>query len=115
MGLLLELKKPSEVIGKFVKLSGSFWEGKLSAEEKSALFKCAVIQFSTVHMFANGHKQVFMNPHPTLLLFLLVIYWGNGYWPLCDTIGTFRRSDVLGLECRDPMSRSRTRDPISDS
>ena len=56
VGLLPELKKPAEAIGKFIKLPGSFWDGRLSAEEKSALFKCAVVQFSAVHTFADGHK-----------------------------------------------------------
>ena len=63
--LLPELKKPAEAIGKFISLPGSFWEGRLSSEEKSALFKCAVVQFSAVHTFADGHKAAAFRPRAT--------------------------------------------------
>ena len=65
VGLLPELKKPAEAIGKFISLPGSFWEGRLSSEEKSALFKCAVVQFSAVHTFADGHKAAAFRPRAT--------------------------------------------------
>ena len=34
------LKKPLEQIGKQINVPGSFWSGRMSAEERSTLYKC---------------------------------------------------------------------------
>ena len=45
------LKKPLEQIGKQINVPGSYWEGQLSADERSTLYKCTVRDFTQMHKF----------------------------------------------------------------
>ena len=45
------LKKPLEQIGKQINVPGSFWSGRMSAEERSTLYKCTVRDFTHTHKF----------------------------------------------------------------
>ena len=42
------LKKPMEQIGKQIKVPGSFWDGRMSTEERNT---CTVRDFTLVHKF----------------------------------------------------------------
>ena len=44
-------KKPMELIGKQIRVPGSYWEGNMSAEEKKTLYKCTVRDFTHTHKF----------------------------------------------------------------
>ena len=46
------LKKPLDQLGKQLKVPGSFWEGRMSAEERDTVYKCTVLDFSLAHKFA---------------------------------------------------------------
>ena len=45
------LKKPMEAIGEQINVPGSYWEGSISAEEKTTLYKCTVRDFTLAHKF----------------------------------------------------------------
>ena len=45
------LKKPLEQIGKQINVPGSYWEGRMSADERSTLYKCSVRDFTQMHKF----------------------------------------------------------------
>ena len=45
------------VIGRHVKIPGSFWEGRLTAAESKTQYKCAVAAFDALHTFDDGHKS----------------------------------------------------------
>ena len=45
------LKKPLEQIGKQINVPGSYWEGRMSADERSTLYKCTVRDFTLAHKF----------------------------------------------------------------
>ena len=45
------LKKPLEQIGKQINVPGSFWSGRMSADERSTLYKCTVRDFTHTHKF----------------------------------------------------------------
>ena len=50
------LKKPLEVVGEKVNFPGSFWEGRMTAEEKDTQYVCIVREFSALHTFGDGSK-----------------------------------------------------------
>jgi hypothetical protein len=43
------LKKPAEAIGMCCAVPGSYWEGRMTEEEKKTLYKCAVMEYTTGH------------------------------------------------------------------
>ena len=45
------LKKPLEQIGKQINVPGSYWEGRMSADERSTLYKCSMRDFTQMHKF----------------------------------------------------------------
>ena len=45
------LKKPMEQIGKQIKVPGSFWDGRMSTEERNTFYKCTVRDFTLAHKF----------------------------------------------------------------
>ena len=47
------LKKPLEQIGKQVEVPGSYWDGRLTAEERATKFKCTIRDFTLHHKFAS--------------------------------------------------------------
>ena len=52
------LKKPLEQIGKQINVPGSFWSGRMSAEERSTLYKCTVQVEQAVHpALARTYRQ----------------------------------------------------------
>jgi len=50
------LKKPLEVVGTPINFPGSFWEGRMTAEEKKTLYVCVARDFSALHTFGDGSK-----------------------------------------------------------
>ena len=52
------LKKPLEQIGKQINVPGSFWSGRMSAEERSTLYKCTVRDFTLAHKFPGARPSV---------------------------------------------------------
>ena len=45
------LKKPLEQIGKQINVPGSYWEGRMSTDERSTLYKCSMRDFTQMHKF----------------------------------------------------------------
>lgn len=43
------LKKPHEHLGKQVEVPGSFWEGRMTAEELALKYKCTIVNFDAIH------------------------------------------------------------------
>ena len=52
------LKKPLEHVGTQIKVPGSFWQGRMSAEEKATLYVCSVRDFSALHDFHDGRPWI---------------------------------------------------------
>jgi len=50
------IKKPLSLVGTQIKVPGSFWEGMMTAEERSTLYSCIVREFSALHTFAGGMR-----------------------------------------------------------
>jgi hypothetical protein len=46
------LKKPMDHLGKQINVSGSFWQGRMLAEERDKVYKCTIVDFSLAHKFA---------------------------------------------------------------
>ena len=46
------LKKPLDLLGKQIEMPGSFWQGRVSVEERETAYKCTIIDFSLAHKFA---------------------------------------------------------------
>ena len=51
------LKKPLELIGKTINVTGDYYEGKLSDEERRAAYLHIVTDHSALHKFAGGKMQ----------------------------------------------------------
>ena len=47
------LKRPLEQIGKQINVPGSFWNGRMSTDERSTLYKCTVRDFTHTHKFSG--------------------------------------------------------------
>lgn len=47
------LKKPHEHLGKQVEVPGSFWEGRMSAEERVQKYKCTILNFDAIHRWPS--------------------------------------------------------------
>ena len=45
------IKKPMEQIGKQINVPGSFWDGRMSTEERNTLYRCTVRDFTLAHRF----------------------------------------------------------------
>ena len=52
------LKKPLDHLGKQMKVPGSFWQGRMSAEERCTDYMCTVIDFSLVPKFTPDSHPV---------------------------------------------------------
>ena len=50
------LKKPLELVGTQIKVPGSYWQGRMSAAEKEALYVCSIRDFSALHTFPDESK-----------------------------------------------------------
>ena len=50
------LKKPSDHFGKQIKLPGSFWQGRMTAEEKKKTYLCTVREFELIHRWEDGRS-----------------------------------------------------------
>ena len=48
------LRQPMNLIGTQVKFLGSFWEGRMTPEEKAAEYKCTVLDFKIGHRMQPG-------------------------------------------------------------
>ena len=46
------LKKPLDLLGKQIEMPGSFWQGRMSADERETVYKCTIIDFSLAHKFS---------------------------------------------------------------
>ena len=53
--ILPVLKKPSQAVGLYCQVPGSFWEGCPASDAKK-VFKCVVVEFEAVHTFDGGRK-----------------------------------------------------------
>jgi hypothetical protein len=45
------LERPMDHLGKQINVSGSFWQGRILAEEREKVYKCTIIYFSLAHKF----------------------------------------------------------------
>ena len=43
------IKKPLDHLGKQLDVPGSFWKGRMTAEERDTIYKCTIIDFSLAH------------------------------------------------------------------
>ena len=48
------IKKPSHVIGMQIGVLGAYWQGRMSAEEKTTRYSCTVLEHSLAHKFTPG-------------------------------------------------------------
>ena len=48
------LRQPMNLIGTQVKFLGSFWEGRMTAEEKATEYLCTVLDFQIAHRMQPG-------------------------------------------------------------
>ena len=48
------LRQPMSLLGTQVKFPGSFWEGRMTAEEKAADYLCTVLDFQIAHRMQPG-------------------------------------------------------------
>ena len=48
------IKKPLELIGEYINVPGTFWQGRMSAAEKETMYKCVVREHSALHKFTDG-------------------------------------------------------------
>ena len=46
------LKKPMEHLGKQLNVPGSFWQGRMSEDERDKIYKCTIIDFSLAQKVA---------------------------------------------------------------
>jgi len=46
------LKKPMEHLGKLLNVPGSFWQGRMSEDERDKIYKCTIIDFSLAQKVA---------------------------------------------------------------
>ena len=46
------LKKPMEHLGKQLNVPGSFWQGRMSEDERDKIYKCTIIDFSLTQKVA---------------------------------------------------------------
>ena len=46
------LKKPLDHLGKQIEMPGSFWQGRMSVDERETVYKCTIIDFSLAHKFS---------------------------------------------------------------
>jgi hypothetical protein len=49
------LKRPMDHLGKQINVPGSFWQGRMVAEECDTFYKCTIVDFSLAHKF--GHDS----------------------------------------------------------
>ena len=74
------LKKPLEQIGKQINVPGSYWEGRMSADERSTLYKsapcvtsrrctgsclplCRLARSALAHLLAHVNARLFTSGH----------------------------------------------------
>ena len=46
------LKKPMDHLGKQLNVPGSFWQGRMSEDDRDKIYKCTIVDFSLAHKFA---------------------------------------------------------------
>ena len=46
------LKKPMEHLGKQLNVPGSFWQGRMSEDERDKIYKCTIVDFSLAQKVA---------------------------------------------------------------
>ena len=73
------LKKPLDHLGKQIEMPGSFWKGRMSADERETVYKCTIIDFSLAIGCLPGYGAQLWNAllqrsvldlNPTLVLAL---------------------------------------------
>ncbi len=55
------LKRPMDHLGKQINVPGSFWQGRMLAEERDTFYKCTIVDFSLAHKFgpASSSRMAF--------------------------------------------------------